>query len=573
MVKALFIFPPIWTTTSISTGIPQIMGFLEKKGYKNVEALDLNIKFFHYFYKKDKLFKLLEDLKEERANFYKHVESHSKKLQSEYKLEQERLEKIKQHLKYRTEVAILRIEDVVKKYKSGNCTEKRRDFVISQKIFSIVNELIVLRLIEDLSRKPATFLTRIKECEYNQYKEFFSEICDDIIKQNYDYIGFSVNSSAQSLSALILTKMLREKGIKSHICYGGSQSHLLKSVVFDEEEYFNDYMDTLMIGAGEYPTLELFEYLEGKRELKDVSGIIYKNEKGEIKENEVRQILDEVNVISSYNGYDFKEYNLPEKVIPIRTSFGCYWGQCTFCDYNSLTKFEQRSVNSVIEEIKYYIKNYKVNNFYFVDAALSPKFLREFSKRIKEENLEIFYFTNLRFEKDFTKEFLTQLYETGLRCCGWGLESASPRILKLMRKGILIENAERILKDAHELGLINHLYYICGFPTETKKDFDMTFDFIKRNLCYVDSLAKHFFVLEKSSYIYSHPEEFSITQEILDKSEIKKQDTFYSLGELGSLVDMEYYNRKVAELSDEIVRKGYDAYTFDALLVHNKLKE
>ena len=59
-IKALFIFPPTWSTFSISTGIPQIMGYLIKNGYKNVEALDLNIKFYQYFLEKSKLKKNLK---------------------------------------------------------------------------------------------------------------------------------------------------------------------------------------------------------------------------------------------------------------------------------------------------------------------------------------------------------------------------------------------------------------------------------------------------------------------------------------------------------------------------------
>lgn len=566
MVKALFIFPPPWTTYSISTGIPQIMGFLEKNGYSNIEALDLNIKFFQYFYKKDKLQKIWESLKEKRISLYKQIKANDGSDNYQQKLNKRKFVALHEYISRKDKEKVInnkinQIEDIIKKYKSGNVPKQRSEFKFAKETFAVVNDLIRFDLFEELFSVADKYFEYIENSEYKQYEEFFSVISDEIIKQNYDYIGFSVNSSGQAIAALILTKILREKGIKSHICYGGSETHFLKSVVLKNKKYFDDYIDTLMLGAGEHPTLELFEYLEGNRNIKDVTNIIYKNEKGEIKENKVKQILEKNFVFSSYKGYNFNEYTLPESVIPIRTSFGCYWGKCTFCNYNSITKYEQRSVNSVISEIKYYIKNYKVNNFYFVDAALSPKFLREFSKKIKQENLEIYYFSNLRFEKDYTKEFLAQLYETGLRVCGWGLESASPRILKLMRKGTKIENSKTILKNAHEIGLINHLYYIVGFPTETEEDFNITCDFIINNIDCINSIAHHFFSLYKGSYIFSHPKEFGIKPE-----EILTKTVFSNL-------DIKYCHIRINELYNKIM-ENYNAFFYvEDFLIHSKIKK
>lgn len=563
-MKALFIFPPLWRTYSISTGIPQIMGFLEKHGYNNIEALDLNIKFFQYYCKKEKLQKLWENLKTERAYLYLRIKNDDKKNKLFRELNKRKFVAIHEYISEKEKIlndAINQIEDVVKKYKSNNFSEKYSEFKISQIIFNDIYELIKISLDEHSMLNAGIYLTIINNTKCNPYKEFFSEISNKIIEQSYDYIGFSINSSEQSIATLILTKMLREKGIKSHICYGGSDTHFLKSVVLKNKEYFDNYMDTLMLGAGEHPTLELFEYLEGKRKQSDVTNIIYKNEKGEIKENKVKQIFENKFVVSSYKGYDFKEYTLPESVIPLRTSFGCYWGKCTFCNYNSITKYEQRSVESVINEIKYYMEKYNVNNFYFVDAALSPKFLKDFSKKIKKENLEIYYFSNLRFEKDFTKEFLTQLYETGLRCCGWGLESGSPRILKLMRKGIEIENVKQILKNSHELGLINHLYYIVEFPTETIKEFDMTCDFIKKNMDYIDSVAHHYFYLHKDSYIFSHPKKFDISPELTEIGETKN---------ITSPDKIRYYNERIKKLYEEIMKNKL--VSFEEFLIRSKIK-
>lgn len=577
-MKALFIFPPTWTTYSISTGIPQIMGYLSKRGYTDVEALDLNIKFFRFFYNKSKLQAIFNDLKNKRVLLYKELYKNKGKKNKEQTKKKVLFaayyEFIKEHEHGKLiNEDINNIETLIKKFKSNRIHKNLESLLKASSTIVEINHLININLIDNTFINSNEYIDFIEKNQNPLYIEFFSSIADKIVKANYDYIGFSVNCKEQSIASLILIKMLKERGIKSRICFGGSETFSIKPILLTDKRYYKEYIDYAMIGAGEHPTAELFEYLEGKRKIEDVSGIIYMNNENQIIENEPKQILDNDFVISSYNGYDFSEYTLPEHVIPIRTSFGCYWGKCTFCDYNSITKYEKRTVDSVIEEIKYYIKKYKINNFYFVDAALPPSFLKEFSEKILKEKIKIYYYTNLRFEKEFTKEFLKQLYDSGLRCCGWGLESASPRILKLMNKGTNTEIITRILVDAYNIGILNHIYYIYGFPSETEEDFDKTYNFFKDNKQYISSVAEHAFILHTNSYIFSHPEEFEIDKEKLEKlmDEIGNQ-TFISWKNDKIQDGIKYYKPKIIDIQDFIFEKGSQGIGFEEMVLYSKYK-
>lgn len=567
-MKALFIFPPLWTTSSISTGIPQIMGHLEKNGYEDVEALDLNIKVFNFFYNdKNKLIQLLKWLKEEERML--HFQLQTNDIIDIHDLENKKktfslVSKLFTTKKQEKKVlaAINKIEKIIKKNKSGKFKKTQKSLIKTNNTFITINKLIYTAII--IKEKNTLNLL---------YNDLFNNITDRIIEKKYDYIGFSINSKTQYLTALYIAKILRTKGSKSHICFGGTETDEIKQTLKDNKVLFEKYIDTIMFGEGEHPTYELFNYLEGKRDIKDVSNIIYLDASGEIKENEKKQVLEKGIVTSSYNGYDFKDYTVPEYVIPIRTAWGCYWGKCVFCDYNKRTKYEARSVDSVIDEIKHYIQKYKVNNFYFVDAALSPTFLKEFVEKIEKENLKIFYFTNLRFEKEYTKEFLQKLYKSGLRCCGWGLESASQKILNLMNKGTTVDTIQRIIEDSYEIGLYNHLYYICGFPTETKEDFEMTYNFIKNNSFRISSIAKHYFILDKNAYIYSNLEKFNIDKNHIKALELKKPyTTFFGYKEINHKNFYTYYEKLNMDLEERIINKEINNAGFELLVLCGKYK-
>lgn len=446
------------------------MGFLVNSGYTDVNAIDLNIKSYNFLHKQ--LYLKFSKMKYpflkriSRINLFKD----SKQFQNDE--ERNKYKNKKQLLKRNT--AVLKVKNIIDKY-----TEKHKEKV---------------------------------------YSTFFNSIADGIINKNYDYIGFSVSDINQSELSIILTKILREKGYKGHICFGGPYNNAIKEEKIKADTTLFDYgIDTFMLGCGENPTKELFEYLEGKRDISTVSNIIYMDSNRNIHENEIKNVYINEHISPIYNGYDFYEYPMPETILPIRTSSGCYYGKCSFCIYNYLSKYKQRSVDDVINEIKEIIKKYNVNNFYFVDAALSPAFIDEFSNRIINEKIEIYYMTNLRFEECYTKEFLQKLYKSGLRQAMWGLESASPRILKLMRKGTDINIAKRILKDSFSNKIFNHLYFIYHFPSETIEDFELTYNFIKKNKKYIFTTAEHDFSLYRETDIYKNYENYQIDKNIIDE--------------------------------------------------------
>ena len=83
------------------------------------------------------------------------------------------------------------------------------------------------------------------------------------------------------------------------------------------------------------------------------------------------------------------------------------------------------------------------------------------------------------------------MYKSGLRFVAWGLESASQKLLNSMNKGININTAKRILKDAYNIGIINRISVLYLFPGETYTDFCETTKFLEnRKIIVILSLKK-----------------------------------------------------------------------------------
>jgi len=105
---------------------------------------------------------------------------------------------------------------------------------------------------------------------------------------------------------------------------------------------------------------------------------------------------------------------------------------------------------------------------------------------IAEENLrserKVKFFTLFRFEKAFkSKAFCRKLAEGGFLGGYVGLESGSQRVNDvIINKGVNLGDAEVIIKNFHDAGLLLHVTSIVGMPGETEEDALMTYGFFKR---------------------------------------------------------------------------------------------
>ena len=72
------------------------------------------------------------------------------------------------------------------------------------------------------------------------------------------------------------------------------------------------------------------------------------------------------------------------------------------------------------------------------------------------------------------RKTLEVMKANGLRLLLVGYESGNQQILHNIKKGLLVDVAERFTKDCHELGIVVHGTFILGLPGETRETIQET---------------------------------------------------------------------------------------------------
>src|SRR6185437_4699714 len=125
-----------------------------------------------------------------------------------------------------------------------------------------------------------------------------------------------------------------------------------------------------------------------------------------------------------------------------------YWKRCSFCDVNLdyIGRFEPQKVETLIAQIETVIAQTGSTGFHFVDEAAPPALLKALSEELIRRRIKITWWGNLRFDKQFTSEVVELMAEAGCVAVTGGLEVANDRLLKLMNKGVTIDQVRRVTK-------------------------------------------------------------------------------------------------------------------------------
>jgi radical SAM superfamily enzyme YgiQ (UPF0313 family) len=156
----------------------------------------------------------------------------------------------------------------------------------------------------------------------------------------------------------------------------------------------------------------------------------------------------------------------------ITLAHGCYWKKCSFCDVSLdyIGRYDPPRTDLIMQRIRALIEETGQTGFHLVDEAAPPSTMRSLAKRLIADKLSITWWGNIRFEKAFTPEHCRLLAEAGCVAVSGGLEVASDRLLKLMQKGVTVEQVARVTRAFTDAGIMVHAYLMYGFPTETAQD-------------------------------------------------------------------------------------------------------
>ncbi len=298
------------------------------------------------------------------------------------------------------------------------------------------------------------------------------QILQDIYKRNPDVIGFSCyiwNISYVKMILADIKKVLPD--VK--IWVGGPE------VSYHAEEFLKEEpaVDLVMMGEGEITFAHfLKELLEGE-DLKQVPGLMLRNDNGTFTDTGFRQVMDMSQIPFPYAFMDMKE--LEHRIIYYESSRGCPFS-CAYCLSSIDKRLRFRSLDLVLPELEWFLQA-NVPQVKFVDRTFNCKKSHAMAiwQYIRDHDNGI---TNFHFEiaadlLDKDELDLLSTMRPGLVQLEIGVQSTNEKTLETIRRKTDIEEIRQITSTINSWHNIHqHLDLIVGLPWENLKRFKQSFN-------------------------------------------------------------------------------------------------
>lgn len=293
-------------------------------------------------------------------------------------------------------------------------------------------------------------------------------------------VGVTSMTGVQIANAIEISKIAKKH---TKLIWGGVHPTLLPHQTLQ-----NKYIDIIVLGEGEVTFPLLLKALKDPKRFEHIRGIGYKDSKG-IHVNELRDFLD-MNTVPNlpYHLLEIEKYLTKregfKRCLSLETSRGCPH-DCSFCSNPIIHKrlWSCLNVENLIQKTKYLQNRFKLDGIvyqednFFVNILRVKKFCEAIQKDINigwKANCRISYLLN----KD--SAFLKMLEKGGCKVLQFGVESGTNRILKLVNKGITIEDILKVNSKLAKGDIICRYNFIVGIPTETQEEIQSTLDFIEK---------------------------------------------------------------------------------------------
>ena len=268
--------------------------------------------------------------------------------------------------------------------------------------------------------------------------------------------------------ALSIARAVKEVDPKIITVLGGAHTY-----IYPQETLAFPEVDRIVIGEGELPFARL---------LKDVW-----NYKAEV---EIAEDIDSLPFPARHlidNSLYRSTLGKGKMMTGMITSRGCPYN-CSFCHQPHYGKrWRARSVESIASEIEE-IAKLRINEIEIYDDTFTYDRDRVLSlcNWLSWWNHGISWAIRTRVDK-VDKALLRIMAKAGCKRINYGIESANPEVLKMLRKGITPEQSVGAVRMTKEAGIEVQAYFMIGSPRETKEQILNTIDFANKldaDYCY-----------------------------------------------------------------------------------------
>lgn len=351
-------------------------------------------------------------------------------------------------------------------------------------------------------------------------------IVDSLVAEAPDLVGISIPTMSQMVAGLTIAHLLKARGLRAHITAGGPHLTMLREQLIQTPAIFR-LLDSVVVFDGERPLGALVQALEAGGDLSAVPNLLYRQGEEVLATPEACPIPLAELPVPRFDGLPLDRYLIPEPVLPLISSRGCYHGRCAFCSvgYGGPRRLEALRPEETVSRMLALQERYGARHIWFADEAITPPNLRDMAALLEERGAPLHWAAYGRMDRAVTAEILGSLARSGCRMLFYGLETASPPVIAAMHKGTTAAQMSRVLREGAAAGIWNHVFFFFGFPGETMENAQETVDFLYAHADSIHSAALGTFMLERHSPAHRSPQDYGI-REVLEAPERDLAITF-----------------------------------------------
>ncbi len=294
-----------------------------------------------------------------------------------------------------------------------------------------------------------------------------------------DIVGLTSTTSMVP-DAYEVARTVKEISGNIKVIMGGPHATFTPEITLSE----SPDIDYVVRGEGESIFSNLLDFFSGRKDLKDVRGISFRNGSG-VFNSPPESLIRNVDTIPepALDLLPMKKYKVGKSEFgTIVTSRGCPYN-CMFC--SSSLQFGKvwrgHSAERVLRELETLRYKYGKKEIEFLDDTFTLNMRRAtaLTDMIRKEGLDISWSASARVNL-FNREIADSMKKAGTHTVYFGIESGVQKTLDFIGKGINLQMAATSIRNAREAGLRSLGSFIIGFPEDTEDDVKKTIAFSKK---------------------------------------------------------------------------------------------
>lgn len=290
---------------------------------------------------------------------------------------------------------------------------------------------------------------------------------------DYDLVGFT-SMSMQVLTALKLARELRANGCRAPIVFGGPHASVATEHLKEQE-----CVDAVFVGEAELSFVEYLRSLQGLPHQLERTWI--RTADGGWRWHPGDTYISDLDQLPLPAREKYEHVVRQNAFIELATTRGCPF-DCTYCQPTKRALFgnrvRRRSVPHIMAEIRDGVERFGIRAFSITDDTFTynKRHVVDFCEQVKPLGLQ----WSCQSRSDVDRETLVAMRDSGCHMVHVGIESGSQRMLDLMNKRNKVETNEAFIRVCNELGIRTWCNMMVGYPGETRRDMDMSLDFVLR---------------------------------------------------------------------------------------------